>query len=146
MERQCNWGYNYKFATKCIGRNKNEYVIPKNGNLYKYVEIFFQNCVPFSYPHYDLKRLIKESLHHLAKTRSVVQKWLRLFEEQGIFFPQVTLEMVVLSNFEVEDDLRFLPKLKQSTETTYLSSIIPSTQNFALGSLYFNCSIVVSRT
>jgi hypothetical protein len=53
--------------------------------------------------------------------------------------------MAVVSNFEDEDDLHFLPKLKQSTKPTPLSSIIPSTQNFALGSLYFNCSIVVSR-
>jgi hypothetical protein len=62
------------------------------------------------------------------------------------FFPQAAFEMMVLSNFEDEDDLRFLPKLKQSTKPTPLSSIIPSTQDFALGSSYLNCSIVVSRT
>jgi hypothetical protein len=36
------------------------------------------------------------------------------------FFPQAALEMVVLSNFEDEDDLHFLPKLKQSTKPTPL--------------------------
>ncbi len=49
-------------------------VIPKNGNLKKDVEIFFQICAPFTYPHYDLKRQIEESLHHSAKTRTEVQK------------------------------------------------------------------------
>jgi hypothetical protein len=79
METQCNRGYPYKFATKCTRKNKNEYVIPKHGNLDKYVETFFQICAPFSYPHYDLKKKIEESLHHSAKTRIEVQKWLRLF-------------------------------------------------------------------
>ncbi len=79
METQCNQGYPYKFATKCIGKNKNEYVIPKNCNLYKYVKIFFQICAPFSYPHYDLRRQIEESLHHSEKTRSEVQKGFCLF-------------------------------------------------------------------
>ncbi len=61
------------------------------------------------------------------------------------FFPQAALEMAVLSNFEDKDDLHFLPKLKQSTKPTPLSFVIPSTQNFALGSSHLNCSIVVSR-
>jgi hypothetical protein len=59
------------------------------------------------------------------------------------FFPQVAFEMVVLSNFEDEDDLRFITKLKQSTKPTPLSSITHSTPNFALGSSYLNCLIVV---
>jgi len=44
-------------------------------------------------------------------------------------FPEVAPEMVVLSNFEDEDDLHFPPKLKKSTKPTPLSFIIPSTQH-----------------
>jgi len=44
-------------------------------------------------------------------------------------FPEVAPKMVVLSNFEDEDDLHFLPKLKQSTKPTPISSIILSTQH-----------------
>jgi len=75
-----------------MGKNKNEYVIPKNGNLYNFKEIFFQICAPFSYPHYDLKRQIEDSLHHLVKTRSEIQKWFHLFQEQGMFFFKLHLK------------------------------------------------------
>jgi hypothetical protein len=49
-------------------------------------------------------------------------------------FLEVALEMVVLSNFKDEDDLHFLPKLKQSTKPTPLSPIIPFTQHSTPGS------------
>jgi hypothetical protein len=50
------------------------------------------------------------------------------------FFPQAAPEVVVLSNFEDEDDLCFFTKLKQSTKPTPLSFITPSTQHSTPGS------------
>ncbi len=100
---------------------------------------------PFSYPHYDLKKANWNFFAPFNENKEWTSKVVAFILKTRDFFFQVALEMVVLSNFEDKDDLRFLPKLKQSTKPTPLSSIIPSTQNFALGFSYLNCSIVVSR-
>jgi hypothetical protein len=63
----------------------------------------------------------------------------------GISFPQTTLEIVVLSNYENKDNLFFFQELKQSIEPTPSSFIILSTQHFAPGSSNLNSSIVVSK-
>jgi len=83
-----------------------------------------QICSPSFFPNYNSNKRIEKSLHCLVFKMNEDEKWLCIFQEQGLVFFQVAPKTVELSNFENEDNLHFFQALKQSTKPT--PSLLPT--------------------
>jgi hypothetical protein len=71
-----------------------------------------QICTPPTFPNYDPRRKIEESLHSLKQTRSETKNWLQFFlKEKGILYSLSMLKTMLLTNSK-NDNFKFFQGLK----------------------------------